>query len=120
MISADEQNQKSEWNIDDAVLKAVFSLKIEFLSYLQQWNLEQAYWVITLIDAEITPALKEKHSKEVQKEVYDLEISRKSWLQNSNDNGKFWLELRRVYKKMNEYMVDEGWYFRRKELYMGL
>jgi len=118
-MAYEEKEQKSEWNVDDEVLKMVCSLKFKFLYHIELWELERAYWTLRLLDAEITPALKETEQKEVKESLDELEEIRKDTI-TKEEEGKFYTILNNVYKKMNSSMIDSGWYFRRKELYMGL
>jgi len=114
-----EEIQKSEWNVDDEVLKMVCLLKFKYLWHIENWELEKAYWTLRLLDSEISPALGEEEQKEINNAIIELEKIRKGTITKSEE-GPFYSILDSVYKKMNTYMIEAGWYFRRKELYMGL
>lgn len=116
----EQETQKSEWNVDDEVLKAVCSLKFKFLMHMEDWELEKAYWTLLLLNMEIINALKdETRENEINEGINRLE-GKRSFLKSKNDEGKFYAALSNVYKLMNSAMIDSGWYFRRKEMYMGL
>jgi hypothetical protein len=114
----EEQIQKSEWNIDDALLNAIYCLKIKFLRHIELWELERAYWTICSIDSEINPAMKEDDQKILNNNISLLENERGTL--TKDNEGKFYIHLNKTYKEMNRMMIESGWYFRRKELYMGL
>lgn len=115
----EEEKQKSEWNVDDEVLKMVCTLKFKFLYHIENWELEKAYWTLRLLDAEISPALKEAEQEIINKMINELEEIRKDSI-TKEEEGKFYSVLNEAYKKMNAFMIEAGWYFRRKELWMGL
>jgi hypothetical protein len=119
IIMEGEQNQKSEWNIDDAVLKEIYSLKINFINQISNWSLEGAYWTLTSIDAEISPAMKDDEQNILKDLLKELEEKRIK-LKDKKKEGEFYVLLIKTYKTMNQQMIDSGWYFRRKELYGGL
>jgi hypothetical protein len=114
----EEQPQKSEWNIDDSLLMAIYSLKIKFLKHIEAWELERAYWTLCLIDSEINPAMKDEDQETLNEKMKVLEDERKKLTREQE--GNFYVSLNNTYKEMNRMMIESGWYFRRKELYMGL
>jgi len=115
-----EDTAKSIWNIDDAVMKTIYNLKVQFLIFMQKWDMENAYWILTLIDMEVSSKFSSQEQTKLDKSMNDLEESRKDFAEKKISAGKFFLDLRNIYKKMNLLMKEHGLYFREAEDDVGL
>lgn len=122
MAYKQDEDTQVEWNIDDAFLQAVFEAKIQFDIQLREWDLENAYWTLILLDSEVSPALKEDNQNTIKDEMKKINDARKKHFDSPTQENKrdFHWKLLNIYKKFNSFMINEGWYSRKKDYYRGL
>ena len=110
---AGDYTVKTIWNMDEAVLKTIHSLKTAFLIQIQQWRLDHAYWTVRNIRMEVDSKFKEKEQKKVDSELKKLEETRKEYLQDKKMKiGEFYNCLESFYILLNRYMKAHGLFFR--------
>jgi len=110
-----EPTLKTLWNMDDAVLKAICRLKLLFTFYMQMWKLDDAYWILRIMRAEMESKLKEEEQDTIEAEMEKLEQTRKNYLIQKIKRGEFFLVLENYYILLNRLMKKHGLYFREKD-----
>ena len=104
---------KSEWNMDDAILKQILLLKHQFLSYLHIWDLNNSYFTLRELWSEVDAKLKPIEQEYCEETMNELEIKRNDWERNKNKmRGEFYHSLQQVYMLFNRLMKKHGLYFR--------
>jgi len=106
---------KSIWNMDEAVLKAIYFLKLKFVNHLKDWELDSAYWTLRNIRMEVDSKLKSEEQEMVADDLEKLEKERNEYLKNPKDSkqrGEFYLQLESYYILLNRLMKRHGLYFR--------
>ncbi len=113
--------EKAVWNIDDEILKIIKDLKVMFLLAMRDWRLEDAHWYLDLMCTECDAKLKKSERTEMDTDSNDLEKARKEYLGNNKKfGGKFYVQLKNLYKKLNLLMKEHGVWFREQEDDEGL
>jgi len=133
-----EETQQSVWNFDGAELFAIFDIKRRFMSNLDTWNLEGAYWDLRSLRREIDAKLKRKDRKiieefenenkkkqetttekqEIDKLISVVDSNKKEYDDSdktNEDKSKFYLKLESAYMKLCFIMKKHGLYFREGE-----
>lgn len=104
---------KSEWNMDDAVLKQILLLKYKFLNYLHTWDLNNAYFTLREVWSEVDAKFKPLEQEFCKETIDELEQKRNEWLSNQNKfKGEFYHAIQEVYIMFNRLMKKHGLYFR--------
>lgn len=140
----EDQAPKAIWNLDNVELYIIFQIKMKFITALEQWNLEDAYWSLRDLRRELDAKIgrskekfdgitleedkeaKEEKKKtsttekiEVDKKIKDLEIVRLNYsklkIQTLEERGKYYLALEELYMYLCFLMKKHGLYFREGE-----
>lgn len=137
----EQENQKALWNLDNVELTIIFQIKIQFITALQNWNLEEAYLKIRDLRRELDAKFgrarerfegiildenkddKKKKSiiekEEVDRKLKELEKVRseysKKQQRTEEDKGNYYLALEELYMYLCYLMKKHGLYFREGE-----
>lgn len=139
-----ENTQQTVWNFDGAELFEIFEIKKDFIYYLDNWDLENAYWKLRSMRRELDAVLKrkqkrfdgihlteeekkkskEKKKKKSEKETVDGDLKdlsdiRNKYVKENNhsdeDKTKFYTALENFYLNLCYIMKSHGLYFREGE-----
>lgn len=141
----DENTQKSVWNFDGAELYVIFQIKSSYIEFLQNWELENAYWSARDLRRELDAKLsrkkerfegiglenesnnknkKGKEKSKSEKQLVDEELkklgeSREEFSKKNNpsdkEKGEYYQKLEEFYMFLCHLMKKHGLYFREGE-----
>ena len=105
----------SEWNIDDEILKLLKDMMVAFFQELRAWKLDAAYWNLSLMGTLAEAKFTDNEKKDLMKDMNKLEKTRKEYLNDKSNRGKFFYELRETFRKINRYAQKNNMWLRKKE-----
>jgi len=130
---------QSLWNLDGAEHYTLFKIKEQFISFMEVWDLENAFWKVRLLrmefDAALDRGIKRKVVVEFEKEtnkdkkkiekvevdegLSELEKARKEYneilIQSQESKTKYYLALEKFYMLLCYLIKKHGIYFREGE-----
>lgn len=125
-----EKNQEGStegtvWNFDNAEAQLIFYYKSKFVTDLNGWQLEDAFWDLKTLYMEGKALLKDTDRTNFEKQYYNpLLESRKNYNSDPNPSdekkGLYHSILTEVYEELCDHFKAKGLYFREKESYQGL
>ena len=120
----DEEDKKLVWNFDDAESKLIFSMKITFIDYRDNWDIENSYWALLRLLSEAEPLFDDSIKEELNDEFNKITKLRNDTNKFSDldDEGKgsCFIALNDFYRKLCLEIVEKDYYFRKKKEYTGL
>jgi len=113
------------WNFDDNEAKLIFDMKLRFIGFRDNWDLENAYWALLKLISEVEPLFIDKIREEINLDFDDISKTRKDIggfvnIEEEEDKGIYFNLLNQLYRKICLDMVEENYYFRKKQKYTGL
>lgn len=137
------ETQQAKWNFDGAESLALFNLKVQFISHMQNWELEKAYWITRILRMEVDAKLSRGKNKSIQKlqeeidtineiekkevknekkeldeKTTQLEKDRNVYIENRTDENYksiFFIQLEEYYMHVCYLMKKHGLFFREGE-----
>jgi len=123
-MGEEENKDNVVWNFDDNESKLIFEMKLDFIKFRDDWQLEESYWALLRLLSESEPLFDETIRNELNEDFNKLSKFRKSVKDNEelNDEEKveYWNMLNSFYRRICNEMVEKDYYFRRKKQYLGL
>ena len=80
-----EEHNQTIWNFDGAELQFIFSIKNNFTTLLDKWDLENAYWSLRLLRREVDAALKRINKK---KNLIEEQVDEEKHKEGRGNKGK--------------------------------
>lgn len=119
-----EEQKNVVWNFDDNESKLIFDMKLNFIKFRDNWQLEEAYWALLRLLSEAEPLFEEAMQQELKEDFDKVSKFRKNVSDNeeltNEEKSEYWNNLNSFYRKICNEMVEKDYYFRKKKQYLGL
>jgi len=119
----EEEKGKLVWNFDDAESRLIFEMKVDFINKIKVWNLEESYWALSLMLTEVKPLFEDDIQVTLKQEFDKITEARKDSDKFTNldedQKGTIWKALNDFYEMLCAEIVNQDYYFRKKQQYVG-
>ena len=119
-----EENNQSVWTFDWAELQLLFEIKSAFVNCMTAWDLENAYWKIRTLRAELDAKLSRGKTSKIEQEFEEEHEQTKKKLSEKVECDALLNEVDKARNKFNKSSQDDqdksNFYFVLENFYLHL